>query len=289
MTLSRKAVRPHQTAFLLANGILPISLDYRLCPEVNLIDGPITDIRDAYSWVQGVLKSTLSEKGITLDVNSIVVIGWSTGGHLAMSTAWTTPAAGLTPPKAILSFYGPTDFESGDLDGRRALLYPERQMSMDQIVASLPTRPITSYDNENGKVDSTGLGWVRPGDPRSELVLSLFKEGNGLSMMLNGISDPEWRRRPHAEKVADISPMAHVRRGTYKTPTFIIHGEQDEIVPFHTSKKFVDELRRRGVQCGLLPVKNAKHIHDLKLQPGMEKWEMQVAPGYQFLLDHLKS
>ena len=114
MTLSKRAIRPAQASFLLANGVLPISLDYRLCPEVNLIDGPMTDVRDAYAWVQkGGLQDVLQYRGVKIDTKRIVVIGWSTGGHLAMSTAWTTKEAGLEPPKAILSFYGPTDFESG--------------------------------------------------------------------------------------------------------------------------------------------------------------------------------
>jgi acetyl esterase/lipase len=114
MTLSRKAIRPFQTAFLLAHNVLPVSIDYRLCPEISLIDGPIADTRDAYAWVQtGGLQAAVRSKGIAVDAKRIVVIGWSTGGHLAMTTAWTSKDAGLKPPVAILSFYGPTDFESG--------------------------------------------------------------------------------------------------------------------------------------------------------------------------------
>ena len=113
MTLSRKAVRPLQTAFLLAHDVLPISVDYRLCPETNLIDGPITDVCDAYAWVQTKLQAVVKSRGILVDEKRIVVIGWSTGGHLAMTTAWKSKEAGLKPPVAILSFYGPTDFESG--------------------------------------------------------------------------------------------------------------------------------------------------------------------------------
>ena len=119
MTLSRKAIRLAQTSHLLANGVLPISLDYRLCPEVNLIDGPMADVRDACGWVQSSsitsLQATLDRKGIKLQVDrkKFVMIGWSTGGHLAMTTAWTTKAAGLSPPCAILNFYSPTEFESG--------------------------------------------------------------------------------------------------------------------------------------------------------------------------------
>jgi acetyl esterase/lipase len=113
MTLSRKAIRPFQTASLLAHNILPISIDYRLCPEINLIDGPIADVCDAYAWAQTGLQAVVRSKGILIDEKRIVVIGWSTGGHLAMTTAWKSKEAGLTPPVAILSFYGPTDFESG--------------------------------------------------------------------------------------------------------------------------------------------------------------------------------
>ena len=113
MTLSRKAVRPLQNAFLLKHNVLPVSIDYRLCPEINLIDGPITDVCDAYAWVQRDLQAVVKGKGILVDDKKIAVIGYSTGGHLAMTTSWKSKEAGLRPPVAILSFYGPTDFESG--------------------------------------------------------------------------------------------------------------------------------------------------------------------------------
>ena len=114
MTLSRRAVRPFQTAYLLKHGVLPISIDYRLCPEVNLIEGPIEDVCDAFRWVKtGGLQAMVQKHGIRVDASRVVVVGWSTGGHLAMTTAWTSKEAGLPPPQAILSFYGPTDFESG--------------------------------------------------------------------------------------------------------------------------------------------------------------------------------
>ncbi|MCJ1436576.1 hypothetical protein MMC27_005956 [Xylographa pallens] len=290
MTLSRKAIRPFQTAFLLARGLLPVSIDYRLCPEINLIDGPITDVCDAYAWVQKGLQDIMGTKGIQIDKQKIVVIGWSTGGHLAMTTAWTSRQAGLKPPVAILSFYGPTDFMSGDLDVRRAEMYPERQMSMDKIISSLPTKPITSYSATATATDSSHLGWVRPGDPRSELVLSLFKEGHGLPLLLNSIRPPAgtpWSTPPPASRIASVSPLAHLRRGTYTTPTFLIHGTEDEIVPFHTAVAFARALRDQGVKGGLAEVKGKRHIHDLKLREGDVGWEEGVGVGYRFLLEEL--
>lgn len=118
MTLSRKAVRPAQIQFLLSNGVLPISFDYSLCPQVNVIDGAMVDAREAYAWAMGQLPGILLQAtaqgaggGIVVDPSKIVIVGWSTGGHLAMTLAWTTIAAGLPPPRAILAFYCPTVYD----------------------------------------------------------------------------------------------------------------------------------------------------------------------------------
>lgn len=112
MTLSKRAIRPHQTQLLLDNGYLPVSIDYRLCPEIDLIAGPMTDVRDALGWLRTKLPEIAQARGVVVDPAQIIAIGWSTGGHLAMTTAWTCEEVGQKPPAAILCFYGPTDFES---------------------------------------------------------------------------------------------------------------------------------------------------------------------------------
>lgn len=172
---------------------------------------------------------------------------------------------------------------------------------------------LTQYDG-NG-TDTTGLGWVRPGDPRSELVLSLFKEGNGLPLLLNGLprasheeedssedgssedsesdeddveDDNAWLHAPHPERVVAISPLAQVQRGNYTVPTFLIHGTNDEIVPYHTAVTFVDALRAVGVEGQLLTVQGARHIHDVTLKIGSKGWDETVAPGYEFLFRKLQ-
>ena len=111
MIFSRKDVRPHQTKYLLDRGLLPVSLDYRLCPKINLLDGAITDVCDALYWAQTELPAIVKMSGMKADKNKIFVMGWSTGAMLAMSSAWTAPAKGVVPPRAILAFYGPTDYE----------------------------------------------------------------------------------------------------------------------------------------------------------------------------------
>lgn len=110
--LSRKEVRAKQTQLLLDNGLLPVSIDYRLCPEVNILDGAMTDVCDALQWARHQLPTLkLKCPGLTIDGEKVVVIGWSTGGHLAMTLAWTPKMRSVKPPDAILAFYCPTDLE----------------------------------------------------------------------------------------------------------------------------------------------------------------------------------
>ncbi|KAL8826088.1 MAG: hypothetical protein Q9170_007540 [Blastenia crenularia] len=111
-TLSKSFVRPAQTRYLLSKNILPISLDYRLCPETNIVAGAMTDIRDAVAWARSALPGIAAHQNVVVKTKKIAVIGWSTGGHLAMTTAWTTFDAGIEPPSVILSFYAPTDMEA---------------------------------------------------------------------------------------------------------------------------------------------------------------------------------
>lgn len=136
--------------------------------------------------------------------------------------------------------------------------------------------------------DTTNMGWVKPGDPRSELVLALVKEKNGVALLLDGIpTDGDTLEAPKPERVAAISPLVQVQMGNYHTPTFVIIGDEDEIVPFHTSVNFVNALQKQGIKNGFIPVPGQRHIYDLSLSPGMTKWDDWVAPGYQFLFDIL--
>jgi acetyl esterase/lipase len=112
--LSRKDVRPKQVQHLLRHGILPVCVDYRLCPETNIVDGPIHDVLDAFVWARTRLPSLRlrASSKLQIDGDRVAVVGWSTGGTLALSLSWTTVMLqGIRPPDAILSFYCPTDYE----------------------------------------------------------------------------------------------------------------------------------------------------------------------------------
>ncbi|KAJ6174552.1 hypothetical protein N7485_005289 [Penicillium canescens] len=289
MTLSRRAIRPHQTQYLLTNNLLPISLDYRLCPEVDVHSGPITDICDALVWARTTLPGIAKEQGVLVDVDKLVVVGWSTGGHLAITTGWTCFEKGVKPPTAILSFYAPTDFEHEYWTLRDLGAYPAPTMDVESIERALSGKVISHYDGPKGiGASEENLGLLCRGDPRSELILNLFAGGNGLSLLLNGFTGSLNRLLlPTTIQIQSLSPLAHVRDGSYRTPTYIIHGEKDEVVPCQMSVTFIKEMKARGLDGEVQVVPRRRHIFDLTLKPGDAQWKKWIEPGYQFLFEHL--
>ncbi|KAL8898075.1 MAG: hypothetical protein Q9207_006891 [Kuettlingeria erythrocarpa] len=316
MTLSKSAIRPAHTRFLLSKGVLPVSLDHRLCPEINIIDGPMLDVRDAVGWARSTLPRIALGKGIKVDTDKVAVIGWSTGGHLAMTIAWTTVEAGMAPPSAILNFYGASDFEALAANRNLGQTFPGREISTARIRASLTPKPvsdsaecfvsspnglviqITSYHLPSSTDENAHLGWLAHGDPRTELVLSVFKERHGLSLLLNGpsalsdLDDHSLAQKPtdssvSKEQLDSINPFAQLQLGKYHVPTFFIHGSEDEVVPCDMSVAFERALRARGVESGICVVQGKGHVCDLAVEVGTQAWQRGMGAGYEFLLKHL--
>ena len=103
MLFRRKDIRPAQARLLLAKGFLPVSLDYRLWPEVTLGKGPMVDVCDGLDWARNQLPSIqLPRSKLQIHGEKVVVVGWSSGGQLAMSLAWTATQRGLPSPSAML-------------------------------------------------------------------------------------------------------------------------------------------------------------------------------------------
>lgn len=72
----------------LDRGWIVLSLEHRLCPGVNVLDGPMTDVKDALRWAQtGGLAAALKKAKVDVepDPNRVMAMGTSAGGHLALS------------------------------------------------------------------------------------------------------------------------------------------------------------------------------------------------------------
>ncbi|KAL4882675.1 hypothetical protein BJY04DRAFT_217168 [Aspergillus karnatakaensis] len=283
--LSRKDIRPAQTQMLLDRGFLPVSIDYRLCPETTLPNGPMYDACTALSWARTVLPTIpLRRSDVRIDPNRVVAVGWSTGGHLAMTLGFTAPQRGIRPPDAILAFYCPLDYEDSFWRqpnfpfGRQP--DPSKQAEIHQT--GLYDYPITAY---NPPTHRKALGgWMDPQDARSNIALNMNWKGLALHVILNGLSESDYYESlpaPSKTQVQSISPLAQIVNGMYSTPTFIIHGTKDDLVPVSQAVRTYCALQEYGVTSELRILDDAIHLFDLGKIKG--DWATAVEEGYNFL------
>lgn len=293
---TRRDIRQDQTEILLNAGFLPVSVDYRLCPEITIHEGAMQDVRDAFYWARTTLPSlSLSRRDIRPDGDRVVAVGWSSGGHLAMSLGWTVPSLGISPPEAILGFYCPTDYEdqfwaSPNLPfGQQPT--PPPGPNYDFLYDGLQETPTVGYSPQASK-RALG-GWMSLEDPRCRIILHMNWEGKSLPVLINGlkrtgeksVTNPSF---PSVQQIQAISPLAQIRAGNYTTPTFFIHGTRDDLVPWQASQRSYEALRERGVPAGLVILENALHLFDLyptsKRNPAAIKG---VNDAYRFLSSHV--
>jgi len=71
--------------------------------------------------------------------------------------------------------------------------------------------------------------------------------------------------------LAEFSPVNAVSSSS--PPFLLIHGTDDNVVPFAQSERFCDKLRASGVACELYPVKGGSH--------GIRAWEQMRLTDYK--------
>ncbi|KAK4640000.1 Type I Iterative PKS [Podospora bellae-mahoneyi] len=288
--LSRADIRPCQTELLLSKGFLPVSIDYRLCPETTLQEGPMCDTVSALSWVRNTLPSLpLARTDIRVDGEKVVAIGWSTGGHLAMSLSWKSAEFDVRPPEAILAVYSPSDYKDPFWTQPNI---PEGSESMFPIAADSAfmtlDQPITAY-NPPSSAKAVG-GWMSVVDPRSRLALYMNHHGKTLEVLLRGVSAINGKREVSEEEVTAVSPLAQVQQNRYRTPTFIVHPRLDDLIPWQQAQRMHQALKERGVDAELRIVdEGAKHLFDVG--KGWERRHPQgskvVREGFEFLVKYV--
>lgn len=291
--LSRHDIRPDQTDLLLASGFLPISIDYRLCPEVTLPNGPMADAADALHWIRTTLPAlSLARPDIAVDPTKVVAIGWSTGGHLATTLAWTaTAASSCPPPDAILAFYAPLDYQDPfwTRPNMPQGISPDSSVPFD-TTGSVFDAPITAYNIAPGQ-RALG-GWMAESDARSRLALHMNTQGRTLQVLLRGsCADIDDAALPREQDVVAVSPLAQARLGRYRTPTFLVHPLADDLIPWEQAERMWGALQVQGVAAELRLLKGTgvKHLFDLgglrKVKD--EEAKKSVLDGYAFLCRHV--
>lgn len=82
----------------------------------------------------------------------------------------------------------------------------------------------------------------------------------------------------------EVSPVHHVSPDD--APTFIIHGDQDPLVPLEQSERFVEALKKVGVEVRLIVIKGMGHRPTTPEQ--REEFRKAVGQAMEFFDKHLK-
>lgn len=166
------------------------------------------------------------------------------------------------------------------------------------LLEGVQNYPITeSRVMKNGRPVAPGR-WLGRGpsgnNPRTTIILHGNWKGQLLPIWLDGLpskeqvppsvsaSDYEALARPTHERIVAISPHAQVIKGTYRTPTFLVHGTDDDLVPVQQAKDMSESLAARGVESGIAIIGGASHLLDLD-EDSDGNIAAEVEKGFAFL------
>ncbi|KAK5995409.1 5-methylorsellinic acid synthase [Cladobotryum mycophilum] len=256
---TRKDIHMKHIKILLDQGFLPISVDYRLCPEVNVKDRPITDACDALAWATSTLSCLeLAQPDVQISAGKLVAVGWSSGGHLAMTLAHTAKSRGIQSPDAVLAFYCPSNFVD---EWWERPIYPKHVVKSPgakyDVLEGVYYKPIAGYIPSTPPTSPMTIS-----DPRWRIVIHCNWKAQLLPVLINGFPkrtnpssssrDSESLPRPTNEAIRAISPFAQIVAGRYRTPTFIVHGNRGDLIPWPESEHNRGSARSRGSSrvCG---------------------------------------
>ncbi|KAL2864925.1 uncharacterized protein BJX67DRAFT_196695 [Aspergillus lucknowensis] len=282
----------------LARGWIVVVPDHRLCPGVDVLSGPVQDVRDLLAWVYaGHLDAFLHGHGhgkaqyqdqyqyqYRVDTERVMAFGTSSGGFLALSLGYDVPRA----PAAILDFYGPVHFDhpfwGAPLPHVQALLPPGgfEPGFLERVYEEFPvptrsgislegqgkrTSPTTGSSATTQTTSSQGQGDANRPDfsrPRDAFALTQIANGTVLSAIYP---------RGCGAGFDDIDPVAKVDGGF--PPTFIVHGDADRMVPVDLSRRLFGVLKEKGVECGMVEVEGEDHTFAMGMEVGSRTWEVQ--------------
>lgn len=222
---------PKQVVDLCRNeGFALVSFDYRLAPEVKLVD-IIEDINDAFRWLEKEAPNLLH-----VDPKRIVVAGGSAGGYLTLMTGFA-----ITPrPVALVAFWG-----YGDVDGDWYTRPSDHYRTAAQLV---------SPEEATKAVGASVLTGTSAGEEqKARGRYYLYLRQNGLwTSHVTGV-DPAKERG----KLDRFCPVRNVTESF--PPTLLVHGTEDTDVPYQLSVDMAKELARHNVPHELVTVRGAGH------------------------------
>lgn len=165
------------------------------------------------------------------------------------------------------------------------------------LLEGVQNTPVTSYTPTTSTGASTQLFSLQ--DPRTRFILHMNWRAQALPILINGLpplSTPQTTSSsspsttsydnlpmPSPSQIARISPYSHIVTSHYKTPTFLIHGTEDDLIPWQQSQKTFEALKERGVEAGIEILEASGHLFDLTRDRGGDAGVRAVERGMEFL------
>lgn len=265
---------------LIKLGFVVVVPEYRLCPQVDLYEGPITDAMESFTWTKEVLPRLLErDAGVLIDPERVAAMGNSAGGCLALhmvslnSAIWICDShvvQGAAPQsaKAILALYPyigyDNSFYSTPLPAFKDVpAIPED--FQNQIFEGPPVYRFPMVFLENHQPDLSL--------PRQAWMISQIRDGT-LMKTINGGDD-----------YTKVDPIYSFTEKY--PPTCFIHGTADAMVSHDFSARAETALEELDVDTELLYVDGADHAFDMPLQADSALYKEYILRGLKFLAEHV--
>jgi acetyl esterase/lipase len=136
---------------------------------------------------------------------------------------------------------------------------------------------------------SNMVGLLNAPGARVQAVVTLFGpsdfRGRPVNDNVNALLADLIKKKGAEVALAEASPITHATRDA--PPFLLIHGDQDEAVPFSESTNLQRTLRSVGARCDLIRIPNGPHAtgswHKI---PGVPDWERQMTEWLNSTLGH---
>jgi acetyl esterase/lipase len=233
---------------LTAQGHVVMDAAHRSCPETDVV-GMVGDVHRAVAWI----KANAERYGV--DPGRVVVMGGSSGAHIALLAAYAPQEPRLVPEDvrgtdtsvmAVVSWYGIPEMASA----------VERWLGQEGSASPPPVwerkEPGRLADLLNRRIFGRPLTAAQspPGPPVRRLIRNLL-----------GVEPGEAARAMY-----DLaSPIHHVSRGC--PPTLMFQGTHDAVVPLEAARRLHRALETAGVPVVYVEYPWAEHAFDLMYPP----------------------
>ncbi|CDZ98405.1 Carboxylesterase and related proteins [Phaffia rhodozyma] len=272
-------IQPDSVNYLLRAGIAVVSLEYRLAPQVKVVDC-VQDCLDGYRFVtDGRLSIALNQQleqsqYRTLDLNKVSIVGYSAGAHLVSCMISKLPSLGLSPPRCMILFYGPSKLDE---------LSPGPAAAWEQARELKPQEVAFAEMSYHGEVTTSVpiIGETKAITPRRAFL--------GITAQLNNLHSLIAAPTDGSEDNSRINLSAYYLATAAYPPTFLSWGDKDTLVPPCQNEFLRDKLLELKVETRWAIATDGIHGYAERefresRAPDGSWWVQAIQPAFDFLL-----